>query len=93
IQDTGVGILVGEKTFGKGLVQSLFPIGDGAALKLTTARYLTPGERDINEKGIEPDIEIILTPEETLEALQDAPDPANDPQLQKAIEILKQKIN
>lgn len=93
IQDTGVGILVGEKTFGKGLVQSLFPIGDGAALKLTTARYLTPGERDINEKGIEPDIEIILTPEETLEALQDAPEPANDPQLQKAIEILKPKIN
>ena len=93
IQDTGVGILVGERTFGKGLVQSVFPIGDGSGLKLTTARYLTPGKRDINEEGIEPDVEIILTPEETLEALRDAPNPANDPQLQKAIEILQSQIN
>lgn len=93
IQDTGVGILVGEKTFGKGLVQSIFPLDDGAALKLTTAKYLTPKERDINEKGIEPDIEVILTPEETLEALQNAPDAANDPQLQKAIEVIKSQLN
>ena len=93
IQDTGVGILVGERTFGKGLVQSIFPLDDGAALKLTTAKYLTPNERDINKKGIDPDIEVILTPEEAFEALQDAPDPANDPQLQKAIEIIKSKLN
>jgi len=93
IQDTGVGVLVGETTFGKGLVQSVFPIGNGAGLKLTTARYLTPNERDINETGIEPDIEVILTPEETFEALRDAPNPANDPQLQRAIEILNSKIN
>ena len=93
IQDTGVGVLIGETTFGKGLVQSLFPIGDGAAMKLTTAKYLTPKERDINETGIEPDIEIILTPEETLAALRDAPNPASDPQLQRAIEILNSQIN
>ena len=93
IQDTGVGILVGERTFGKGLVQTVFPIGDGSGLKLTTARYLTPEKRDINEEGIEPDIEVVLTREETFEALRDAPRPANDPQLQRAIEILNSKIN
>jgi len=93
IQDTGVGILVGETTFGKGLVQGVFPIGGGSALILTTAKYLTPAKRDINEEGITPDIEIILTPEEALRALRDAPNPENDPQLQKAIEILKSQIN
>ncbi len=92
IQDTGVGVLVGEKTFGKGLVQSLFPLSDGAALKLTTAKYLTPNERDINKKGIEPDYEVILSVEETVEALQNAPDPKIDRQLQKAIEILQEQI-
>jgi len=92
IQDTGVGILVGEKTFGKGLVQTIFPIGEKAALKLTTAKYLTPNKQDINEKGIEPDVEVIVTPEELMNALIEAPNPKDDPQLQKAIELLRQKI-
>jgi carboxyl-terminal processing protease len=56
IQDAGLGTLVGTKTFGKGLVQTVIPLRDGSALALTTARYLTPKLRDIDRKGIEPDI-------------------------------------
>jgi carboxyl-terminal processing protease len=92
IQDTGVGILVGEKTFGKGIVQSIFPLNKKEAIKLTTARYFTPNRRDINQKGIEPDYEVILTPEKTAEALLDAPNPKIDPQLQKAIEVIQSKL-
>ncbi len=89
IQDTGVGILVGEQTFGKGRVQSVFPLADGAALKLTTARYLTPSKRDINDKGIAPDYIVEMTPEDLGAALLNAPDVQNDAQLQKALELLK----
>jgi carboxyl-terminal processing protease len=55
IQDTGIGALVGTKTFGKGLVQTVIPLRDGSALALTTARYLTPKLHDIDGKGIQPD--------------------------------------
>jgi carboxyl-terminal processing protease len=58
IQDSGVGKIVGVTTFGKGLVQTVFPLPDGSALTLTTARYLTPKLRDINQKGIEPDVRV-----------------------------------
>ena len=50
--------LIGSRTFGKGSVQSVIPLGDGRALKLTTSRYATPAGTLINERGIEPDIEI-----------------------------------
>ncbi|MGB9846687.1 MAG: S41 family peptidase [Desulfotomaculales bacterium] len=81
IKDTGSGILVGEKTFGKGVVQELFRLDNGAGLKLTTARYLTPGKHDINKKGIEPDVPV-------------APGTGSeDVQLQKAVEILTERIN
>lgn len=56
LQDYGRAVLVGETTFGKGLVQSLVPLSNGGALKVTTAVYLTPNGRDINDTGIEPDI-------------------------------------
>ncbi|MGQ9825239.1 MAG: S41 family peptidase [Desulfotomaculales bacterium] len=81
IKDTGSGILVGEKTFGKGVVQELFRLDNGAGLKLTTARYLTPAKHDINKKGIEPDVPV-------------APGTGSeDVQLQKAVEILTERIN
>lgn len=51
--------IVGERTFGKGLVQSIIPIEDGAALKLTTAVYYTPDGTNINKKGITPDITVV----------------------------------
>jgi carboxyl-terminal processing protease len=58
LQDNDLGILMGEKTFGKGMVQTVFPLRDGSALALTTARYLTPKLRDIDKKGISPDKEV-----------------------------------
>jgi len=56
IQDHGRGILVGTQTFGKGSVQTIFPMKDGSGLRLTTARYYTPNGRSIQAKGIIPDI-------------------------------------
>ena len=55
LQDNGRAKLVGEKTFGKGLVQTVFPLQDGGALKLTTQKYFTPKGTDINDIGINPD--------------------------------------
>lgn len=69
--------LIGERSFGKGLVQELFDLKDGSRLKITIARWLTPKGQSISEKGIEPDIEI-----------KPAEDDA-DPQLDKAMEIIK----
>jgi carboxyl-terminal processing protease len=56
IQDHGRGILVGTQTFGKGSVQTIFPLKDGSGLRLTTAKYFTPSGRSIQAKGIIPDI-------------------------------------
>ena len=56
VQDYKVGTLVGTKTFGKGVVQSIYNLSDGGALKITTAKYVTPLGRDIQHKGIEPDL-------------------------------------
>ena len=57
-------IIVGEQSFGKGSVQSILPMPDGSALRLTTAKYYTPSHRVIHERGITPDIEIPITPED-----------------------------
>ncbi len=56
VQDYKVGTLIGTKTFGKGVVQSIYNLSDGGALKITTARYVTPLGRDIHHKGIQPDV-------------------------------------
>jgi len=58
IQDYQLGPLVGVKTFGKGLVQTVYPLHDGSALALTTARYFTPKLRDIDHRGISPDFPV-----------------------------------
>lgn len=55
VQDYHVGTLIGTKTFGKGVVQSIYNLSDGGALKITTARYVTPLGRDIHHRGIVPD--------------------------------------
>ncbi|WP_138499250.1 S41 family peptidase [Nostoc sp. PA-18-2419] len=61
LQDDNRATLVGTRTFGKGLVQSVEPLEDGSALKLTIAKYYTPKGRDINHVGIAPDINVELT--------------------------------
>jgi carboxyl-terminal processing protease len=58
LKDNGRARLVGERTYGKGSVQSVMPIGSGTAIKLTTARYLTPSGQSINGTGIRPDVTI-----------------------------------
>ncbi|MGA8575298.1 MAG: S41 family peptidase [Candidatus Cybelea sp.] len=58
LQDYHLATLVGTRTFGKGVVQSIFPLPDEGALKITTARYVTPAGRDIQHHGIEPDLVI-----------------------------------
>jgi carboxyl-terminal processing protease len=63
LQDLHRGIVVGEKTFGKGSVQSIFPLDDGSALKLTTAKYYTPSHKVIHQHGITPDIVIPMSDE------------------------------
>ena len=57
------GILVGTRSFGKGSVQTIIPLPDGAALRLTTARYYTPDNRSIQALGISPDVEVALVPQ------------------------------
>ena len=64
LQDLHRAIILGEKTFGKGSVQSIFPLEDGSALKLTTAKYYTPSHRVIHEHGITPDIVVPLSDDE-----------------------------
>ena len=86
IQDSGVGELLGEKTYGKGVVQTIFPLPDKSAIKITTARYLTPHGRDINTVGIEPDI-VDTEPRGSRFG-----DPAHDPQLERGITYLQGRI-
>ena len=56
IQDSGIGKIFGERTFGKGIIQEMFNMRNGDSFKITTGRYLTRNGRDINQKGIEPDV-------------------------------------
>lgn len=58
IKDYGIGTLVGTTTYGKGIVQRLFPLEDGSAVKVTIAKYFTPNGNDIHKVGIEPDVEV-----------------------------------
>lgn len=60
MQDYEKGVLVGTTTFGKGIVQSIFDLSDGTALKLTTSKYYTPNGRNIHETGLKPDVEVEL---------------------------------
>jgi carboxyl-terminal processing protease len=86
IQDSKAGILIGTRTFGKGVVQTIYPFPDGSAIKVTTARYLTPNGRDINSVGIEPDIEVPDVPQSNVG------DFATDVQLQRAAAYVQSKI-
>ncbi len=105
LKDTGRAVVVGERSFGKGSVQSVFKLKHGDGLRLTTARYYTPSGVSIHEKGIAPHVEVVMTPEEDRKlrrqrARSDITDPQEfkerfgferieDRQLQAALDVLK----
>ena len=104
LQDWKRAIILGEKTFGKGSVQSILPLQDGSALRLTTAKYYTPSHKVIHEEGISPDILVPVTDEEErdillkrtpggIESLDEKDRErvvnAHDPQLERAMDLLK----
>jgi len=85
IQDTSRGILIGEKTFGKGSVQLSHNLSDSSELRVTSAYWFTPKGRAIHEEGLTPDMQVDIS-EEDIEA-------DRDPQLQRAIEYLRRLID
>jgi carboxyl-terminal processing protease len=64
LKDTRRAVIVGERSFGKGSVQSILPLRKGEGLRLTTARYYTPGGITLHEKGVTPDVEVVMSPAE-----------------------------
>ena len=94
LQDNDRATLIGTKTFGKGLVQSVRGLGDGSGLAVTIAKYLTPSGRDINKEGIPPDIIYELTEEQRKELQKNRTQigTVEDPQFAKALEVLSQEI-
>lgn len=87
LKDYGVAVIVGTQTYGKGIVQSVYDLQDGTALKLTTAKYYTPNGNNIHGVGITPDVEIDLPEEQKTKVSLTIEE---DLQLQKAIEVLQQ---
>ncbi|MGC9603516.1 MAG: S41 family peptidase [Minisyncoccia bacterium] len=83
LQDDRGAKLIGEKTFGKGSVQEILDFSDGSSAKISIAEWLTPKGRQINKKGIEPDIEVKVDPNSTS---------TTDIQLNKALEVIKQEM-
>lgn len=84
LKDNKRAVLVGERSFGKGLVQEINQLPGGSGVNITTQRYLTPNDTDINKKGIEPDIMIELTEENAKDK--------KDPQLTRAIAVMDEMI-
>jgi carboxyl-terminal processing protease len=76
--------LIGKKTFGKGSVQELLKLPGNTSVKITVAKWLTPNGDYIMEKGITPDVEVEMKSEDY--------ENKRDPQLDKAMEILKEKL-
>ncbi len=96
LQDHNRAIIVGEKTFGKGSVQSVLPQQDGSAIRLTTSKYYTPKGRVIHKKGIEPDIVVTLSPEDWQKLMLEREGggrpggkDVRDVQLERAVDVIK----
>ena len=88
LQDYGAATLVGTTSFGKGIVQSLIPLTDGSAVKITTAHYYTPAGHDLHKKGLTPDVTVEQKLDEDLIGQYDVP-LERDNQVQAAIEVLE----
>jgi carboxyl-terminal processing protease len=82
VQDRHAGTLVGTRTFGKGVAQTMFALPDGSAIKLTTARYYTAGGRFIDRIGLVPDV-VVDEPAGSAAGV-----PGHDPQLDRALALL-----
>ncbi|MDU6358572.1 MAG: S41 family peptidase [Clostridiales bacterium] len=89
LKDHNRAILVGNRTFGKGIVQTIMPLTDGSAIKVTTSQYFTPSGVCIQGEGIEPDYKVDLVPELMIKAKLEYNE---DLQLQKAVEVLREQI-
>lgn len=89
LQDYKKATVVGEQSFGKGIVQSVIPVGDGSAIKVTVSKYFTPNGRDIHGTGIVPDIEVELDEELSQKVVISYEE---DNQLQAAIQVVKDQI-
>lgn len=89
MKDTKKADIIGTTTFGKGIVQSVIPLSDGTAIKITIAKYFTPNDNDIHEVGVEPDYVVELKDGRTNAVNLER---ADDVQLDKAVEVLKGKI-
>ncbi|MCR5604229.1 MAG: S41 family peptidase [Lachnospiraceae bacterium] len=85
VKDYGIGTILGTKTFGKGIVQRILPLGDGTGVKVTIAYYYTPNGISIHEVGIDPDEELELDVDAYLED-------GKDNQLDRAVEIIENKL-
>jgi carboxyl-terminal processing protease len=94
LKDNERAVLVGTRTFGKGLVQSVRSLGDGSGIAITVAKYLTPNGTDINKYGIDPDIAIELTDEqrEQLSTERETIGTEADPQFAEALRVLGTEI-
>jgi carboxyl-terminal processing protease len=88
LRDHGRATLMGERTFGKGSVQTVIPLRDGQALKLTTSEYFTPSGVSIHERGLEPDV---LLAEALRPGAVAAGEPAGDPAVQAALQYLRDR--
>lgn len=88
VKDHEKGLLVGTKTFGKGVVQSVMPLGDGTGISITTSKYFTPDGVSIHGKGIEPDVTVKF-PEDFEKNITQISE-EEDVQLQKALKLIKQ---
>ena len=81
LQDNKAATILGTKTYGKGVIQTIMPLSDGGGLSITTAQYYTPNGKTVHKKGIIPDVKIDLKATDK-----------EDVQLKKAIDIIKKKM-
>ena len=92
LQDHGRALLVGSHTFGKGSVQTVMPLSNGRAIKLTTSRYFTPSGRSIHEVGINPDVEVLReVGDSTIITPSGIPIAEDDPVLAVALKTIKEQ--
>ena len=86
IQEAGAGTIVGETTYGKGIVQTQYGFEDGSAMQLTTSAYYTQNGKSIHKVGVQPDVEVVFD-------LEIAQNEERDNQLEAALELIRQKID